>query len=561
MKISINRNVITVFLSCALLLLGLDFGNSTAAQNNSRQRVIATPTPKITPKQTPPIKPTPTPLPTPATSPTATLAPVQTLADLQARIRTNLFRPEIQRGQVGIKIVSLDTGKVIFDQNSEKYFMPASNMKSFTIAAAMDRLTPDFRFVTSVFAGASPDSNGTIRGDLSIYGRGDPSFSTAFTRLDSTAPTEIDYLKGLDLLASKIVQSGVKRIEGGLVGDESYFNTAPIPAGWEWDDLQWYYGAEVSSLTVIDNALDLTVKPASPGISAIIQLSPSNSLVTIMNGTTTTAAGTKREIEVNKRLGQNIVEVSGKIPADDKGYVGHIAVSRPAMLFVTLLRRLLEQKGVVITGQTRALSARDKSFFPTAAVVPQVEITRLESPPFSLVAAKTMKPSQNLYTELILRALGEQADPVKDPGKTSEAKGIEAVRSFMMQAGIAPGSVLQYDGCGLSRHNLITPAAAVQLYTYMSQRPYSQVWRDSLTIGGIDGTLQNRFKGTAAANNVRGKTGTIDQVSALSGYVTTASGERLVFSILTNGITQGSIRTATIDGIVVALASFNGSVN
>lgn len=191
----------------------------------------------------------------------------------------------------------------------------------------------------------------------------------------------------------------------------------------------------------------------------------------------------------------------------------------------------------------------------------RIEITRLESVPFSVIAAKTMKPSQNLYTELILRTLGEQVGDKSNPRETSESRGLKVVQSFLTEAGIAPGSVLQYDGCGLSRHDLITPASAVQLYDFMNRHNYSQVWRDSLTIGGVDGTLQNRFRGTPAENNVRGKTGTIDQVSALSGYLTTAAGEKLVFSILTNGIPQGRIRTETIDEIIVALASFSGRMD
>ncbi len=172
-----------------------------------------------------------------------------------------------------------------------------------------------------------------------------------------------------------------------------------------------------------------------------------------------------------------------------------------------------------------------------------------------------MKPSQNLYTELILRALGEQIGDKTDSKKTSEARGLEVVQTFLTEAGIAPGSVVQYDGSGLSRHDLITPASAVQLYEFMNRHNYAQQWRDSLTIGGVDGTLQNRFRGTTAANNVRGKTGTIDQVSSLSGYLTTASGEKLVFSILTNGIPQGKVRSETIDEIVLALTNFNAKAN
>ena len=234
---------------------------------------------------------------------------------------------------------------------------------------------------------------------------------------------------------------------------------------------------------------------------------------------------------------------------------------RPANVFVSMLRQLLEQKGVTVAGQTRVVSAREKAPGAVGAASSQVEITKLESVPFSVIAAKTMKPSQNLYTELILRALGEQVGDKSNPKETSESRGLKVVQTFLTEAGIAPGSVLQYDGCGLSRHDLITPASAVQLYDFMNRHAYAQTWRDSLTIGGVDGTLQNRFRGTPAENNVRGKTGTIDQVSALSGYVTTAAGEKLAFSVLTNGIPQGSLRTATIDEIVVALAAFNGKIN
>lgn len=227
-----------------------------------------------------------------------------------------------------------------------------------------------------------------------------------------------------------------------------------------------------------------------------------------------------------------------------------------------MLRQLLEQKGVVVTGQNRVISFREKASAATAAnSAAPVEIARLESIPFSEIAAKTMKPSQNLYTELILRAIGENVGDKSNPKETSESRGLKIVQNFINEAGIAPGSVLQYDGCGLSRHDLVTPAAAAQLYDYMNRQPYAQPWRDSLTIGGVDGTLQNRFKRTLAENNVRGKTGTIDQVSALSGYVTTAARERLVFSIIVNGVPQGRVRTETIDEIVVALANFNGRTN
>lgn len=512
---------------------------------------VPTPTPIITPTPTPIV--TPTPIPTPP--------PIQTLPELQSRIRTSLSRPELRRGSVGIKIVSLSSGKVIFEENAEKYFMPASNMKSYTVGTAMEKLSPNFRTATSVYAGAMPDANGVIKGDLTIYGRGDVSMAFSFMPSANANLTNADYLKVLEPLANKIIQAGVKRIEGNLVGDESYFNSEALPSSWEWDDLQWYYGAEVSALPVLDNAVDISVKPSSLNSPCAVQILPSNTLFTIINRCVTTSSGTRREIGINKKIDRNILEITGTMPVGDRGYANSIAVSRPAQLFIEMLRQVLQQKGVIITGQNRVVNAAEKKALAVASSVAPIEITRLESPPFSLIAAKTMKPSQNMYTETILRILGEQLGDKTNPNSTSEARGIGVVKNFLTQIGVAPDSIIQHDGSGLSRHNLITPASNIQLYTYLTKSPNYQSWRDSLTIGAIDGTLRNRFRETPAANNARGKTGTIDQVSALTGYVTTAAGEQLVFSIIVNGVNTGSIRTATMDEIVVALANFNGKIN
>ncbi|HEX8248470.1 MAG TPA: D-alanyl-D-alanine carboxypeptidase/D-alanyl-D-alanine-endopeptidase [Pyrinomonadaceae bacterium] len=537
-----RRRPLTTFFTLTIACFGLIYGfSAAAAQETPRERVIAAPTATIT------AKPTVSPTPAPTAAPVP--AGLQTIPELQTKIRSILLRPQLQRGQIGIKIISLDTNKVVFEENAEKYFMPASNMKNFTVSTALEKLTPDFRFVTSVYAPAMPDASGTIRGDLIIYGRGDPSISTAFN--------EQDHFKGMNNLAEKIVAAGVKRVEGALIGDESYFSGDALPPSWEWDDLQWYYGAEVSALTVNDNALDLIVRPgAAVGAVASVQLLPNVNGVLLVNNTRTSAAGTRRDIGIHRRLGTNVIEVFGSMPLGAGAYTNYVSVPKPAMVFVSMLRQLLEQKGVVVTGQTRTVDAEFRKNAPLPANL--VEVAKLESPPLALIAAKTMKPSQNLYTELILRTMGESIGDRKNLRWTSADRGIAVVDKFLQEIGVAAGSVLMHDGSGLSRHDLITPNAVVQVYSYMSRSRFAPVWRDSLTIAGIDGTLANRFKGTRGENNVRGKTGTIDQVSSLSGYMTTASGERLAFSLITNNIPSGSLRTGTIDEIVLLLANFNG---
>jgi D-alanyl-D-alanine carboxypeptidase/D-alanyl-D-alanine-endopeptidase (penicillin-binding protein 4) len=286
----------------------------------------------------------------------------------------------------------------------------------------------------------------------------------------------------------------------------------------------------------------------------------------VLNLCTTTAAGTARTLKIEKKIDRNILEITGSLPVGNSGFNGSVTVSRPADLFVAILKARLALKGVVVTGQVRSIKTKMNS-----TVEPSIEIAKLESPPLSVIAAKTMKPSQNMYTETLLWTLGEQARAAATvpgggvaPANNSDSAelGIAAVKKFLIEIGVAPDGIIQHDGSGLSRHNLITPAAVVQLYTYMGrQSKYSQAWRDSLTIGGVDGTLRNRFSGTRAAGNVRGKTGTIDQVSALSGYVRTAAGEELVFSMVVNGVNEGRVRTSAMDEIVVALANFDGRID
>ncbi|MCA1574143.1 MAG: D-alanyl-D-alanine carboxypeptidase, partial [Acidobacteria bacterium] len=176
-----------------------------------------------------------------------------TVEELRARIQEVLRQPQLAPAQVAVKVASLDTGRTLYEENAGKLLQPASNMKLYTVAAALDRLSPNYRFTTSVYAPARPDASGTVRGSLTIYGRGDPSFAARFNNGD--------YNRALDDFAAQIAAAGVRRVEGDMVGDESYFSGAPFGPGWEVDDLQWYYGAEISALSINDNALDLFVRP------------------------------------------------------------------------------------------------------------------------------------------------------------------------------------------------------------------------------------------------------------------------------------------------------------
>ncbi|HEX8772127.1 MAG TPA: D-alanyl-D-alanine carboxypeptidase/D-alanyl-D-alanine-endopeptidase [Pyrinomonadaceae bacterium] len=485
-----------------------------------------------------------------AASRTTSAGAPRTLEELRARIEEVLRRPELAPAQVAVKVVSLDSGRTLFEENAGKLLVPASNMKLYTVAAALDRLSPDFRFKTSVYAIAPPDSSGTVRGDLVVYGRGDPTFAASLNGGD--------YFKAIDNLAERIAASGLKRVEGDLVGDESYFTGAPQGFGWEWADLTWYSGAEVSALSVNDNALDLIVKPGtSVGSPCTITTGPATPLVTITNRTTTSARRSKRDLTVYRGLGENVIEVSGSLPVDDQGWTAGVAVSRPALLFVYMLRASLAARGVNIAGRSRTVDARSLPA-ATPRTASLVEIAMTESQPLSVIAGLALKPSQNLYTELILRALGRAT--ATDPKLSSEDAGIEAIKAFLKSAGVNQSEVTFTDGSGLSRRDMVTANATLQLLTYMSRHRYGAAFREALPVAGIDGTLKNRMKGTQAAGNVRAKTGTLSAVSSLSGYATTAAGERLVFSIMLNNSPESFLMLRNhLDTIAVMLAAYKGS--
>jgi D-alanyl-D-alanine carboxypeptidase/D-alanyl-D-alanine-endopeptidase (penicillin-binding protein 4) len=520
----------------------------------------------------------------------------ETLESLRARIAAHISQARFAPAAWGLKIVSLDTDKTIFEHNPQKYFNPASNAKLYSAALALAKLGTDFRIRTSLYSSARPDTSGTLKADLIVYGRGDPTMTA---RLNGG-----EYLKGFDPLIAKLVSAGVRRVEGDLVGDESYFAGPPFGSGWEWDDLQAYYGAEVSALTIDDNAVDLFVKPAERvGMPCRITVGPPTSFVTLINRTQTAPKGTETRIVVYRPVGENLIYVSGRLAiSSNSGYYGSVAVHNPAGLFVSLLKDALASHGIVVTGRTRVLDWKYREVTPLD-LGKLIELGSVESMPLGDIVRETLKPSQNLYAQLLLLQVGNRgrqggtvintSDPdpaslataaakmespaVPNDSRTDEETGVELMQEFLSKIGVRKGDVLLEEGSGLSRRDVITPDATVSLLSYMNRSPWAELYRNALPIAGVDGTLQNRMKGTPAAGNVHAKTGTLRYVYSLSGYVTTAAGERLAFSIMLNNYytaervaavrdsagaqTQRAAPPAPrdeLDAIAIMLASFKG---
>ena len=473
---------------------------------------------------------------------------IPTLAALRSNLTARVEHPRLAAAQLGVKIVSLDTGKTLFEHHAGKLLKPASNAKLYTGALALDRLGPAFRIRTSCYAAAKPDAAGTLAGDLTVYGRGDFSMAARFHGGD--------YTKALEPLVNALVAAGVKRVSGDLVGDESFFRGPPYGSAWTWDDLNYYYGAEVSALTHEDNVVDLAFKPA-PALGQPVTLAtkPATAFLQFINRTTTVTNGGRRSLELHRPLAHSTVYVHGSLPLGDREWVDAMPVPRPALWFLVQLRAALAQRGIVVSGQLRT---RDWLSAEAAPVdyAKQVELAFTESRPMSELVEKMMKPSQNLYAQLLLLQVGVRA---QRPGQTTEDAGLAELQKFLAEAGVKRGAVLLEEGSGLSRGCLLMPEATVQLLRHMDKHPAAEAFRASLPVAGVDGTLKTRFAGTAAARNVLAKTGSLRYVSSLSGQVTTAAKERLAFSFMLNAYAGTAVSgREVIDELAVLLANFSG---
>jgi D-alanyl-D-alanine carboxypeptidase/D-alanyl-D-alanine-endopeptidase (penicillin-binding protein 4) len=502
----------------------------------------------------------------------------KSVSGLQGRLSAFLNQPRFSAAAWGVKVVSLQTGKTLFEHNAGKLLKPASNAKLYTAALALDRLGPDYRIKTSLYAAARPDELGTLKSDLSVYGRGDPSFAARFNNGD--------YEKSLQPLVEALKAAGLKRIEGDLVGDATCFRGPPHGSGWTWDDLQYYYGAEVSALTAEDNVLDLVFSPGKrPGDPCDIAVKPDTRFVTFINNTKTVAKGGRRSIVIHRPLGANGVLVTGQMPLEDSPQTDAVAVHDPALFFVVLLKEALVRNGIAVTGAARATRWTDPSS-TGADATRLLELASVESRSLREILGKMMKPSQNLYAQLLLLQAGAASEPeplaTSDPGKlagsqlshssnatpnraslyqrTSEEMGMTEMRKFLKEARIPVQEVQLEEGSGLSRSCLLTPNATVELLKFMHHHRHAAIFRESLPVAGVDGTLRNRMKKTQAEGNLRAKTGHIRYVDTLSGYVTTANGEPLAFSIMLNNyFNPNGTGREEVDALAVLLAELDST--
>lgn len=452
----------------------------------------------------------------------------------------------------GVYVSSLRDGRVIYARNGNKPITPASNMKVYTTAVALDLLGADYRWRTSVYTTTAPDKDGTVGGDIILYGRGAP---------DLSSETKGGRVSSLGQLADALYGRGVRRVRGHVVGDESYFRGEALGDGWLWNDVQWYFGAEVSALTINDNETTLTVTPGSKAGDAVgVKFDiPSNHL-RIKNDANTLERGTPTTIGITRGLSDNEARVWGQFPAGGRGFSARLSVHRPALWAAELFREALRARGITVEGETQTRDARagvDARFDPQSAV----ELASVQSRTLGEIARSTNKESINLYAELILRTLGkERGQMAPDPNshrnttRGDDEAATAVIRLWLGRAGIPTEGLSLHDGSGLSRLDLITPEVTARLLAAIAGTSSAGVFRDSLPIAGRDGTLGGRLRDSAG--RIQAKTGTLTYTNSLSGYVRTVGDEPLVFSIFCNNETAEGSSTRVIDEIARLLASY-----
>ncbi|MEE8409418.1 MAG: D-alanyl-D-alanine carboxypeptidase/D-alanyl-D-alanine-endopeptidase [Myxococcota bacterium] len=443
---------------------------------------------------------------------TAVAAPsidVRVRTDLRRDIDALLAGPALKGAEIGLHVVRLPDGVELYSHEADQLLIPASNIKILTTAAALHYLSPDYRFRTKVFA--EVDGKGIVAGNLYVKGHGDPWL----------VPERLWFL------ASRIYFLGVRAVRGNIIIDDSYFDGSPDANGYEQDSSTSSYMAKSSAFSVGFNSLLVHILPASePGQPAKILIDPISRYAKV-KGTVTTVARRRSIIDVNiePHNDRSIVKVSGRISIKSNGRGYWRRVDNPPVFSGEVLKAMLRQVGIGVKGRVKV------------GVVPEdaERLVSLSSPRLADLVGRVNKHSNNFMAAQIARTLG--AEVYGAPG--TWAKGRRAIEAFLAdEVGIERGTYMLGNASGLHDVNRLSPRQVYQILAYVYAQPHIRPeFVASLAVAGGAGTLSDRMADTDAVSLLRAKTGTLSTASALSGYVTCASGEVVIFSIIVNGYT------------------------
>lgn len=449
----------------------------------------------------------------------------------------------LPRAHWGIAVYDLEGREWVVEHHADKYFVPASNLKLVVTAVALARLGPEFRYRTSVYGTAPVGPDGVLHGDLVLYGRGDPNLSGRY------APTMTAIFEAL---ADTLAAHGVERVTGDLVADESHWDDDYVRGDWAAYDLLWWYAAPVGALGFNDNSIDFHIRPAGrTGLPPVIEGEPESDYYTLDNRAITGPPGARATFDLTREPGTNHITAYGTLPLGAESRTEYFAVVDPAGWAGSVFRQVLARRGIDVEGELRIVSSAAAS---VVAAGDTVALATHLSLPLTRVIESINGRSQNWHAEQLLKTLGREI-----AGEGSWWAGLAVERSTLASLGIDTTGFQLRDASGLSSANLATPRAMVRLLARMQERPHGDVFATSLPEAGESGSLRRRFLNTVGEGRVRAKTGYIENVSALSGYLTTLSGREYAFSVIVNGTgaenTTGTTPTDAIDSLVNALVS------
>lgn len=428
-------------------------------------------------------------------------------ASLPQQLDTLLDVPWLKYASCAVLVRSLEDGSTLYARDHQRVLIPASNTKLITSAAAITLLGEEFRYRTQIAIHGTLSADGTLQGDLLLQGGGDPT---------------LEY-KDLQSLAKQVYDAGVRRFDGILLYDDSYFDSERYGFGWNIDDEPFGYQAQMSGLSVERNAVRVYAQPgAKEGDPLQIRLDPPNAYLQIYNLARTHATGRPNNTTVTRERARNVLVLSGGMPSGaQETLLGRYSVENPGGYASVLFLDALKQAGVQIP------NPRYAPLFSLTGKVQQ--IAEHSSRPMKEIIALLNKPSDNLIAEALIKTIGR----VKR-GRGTTATGMEVVNEFLRSAGIELGAAQFLDGSGLSRMNTVSAESLVRLLAYMYRSPHKDAFLASLPVMGTDGTLGSRLRNSEVRGKVFAKTGSLYRVSALSGYLTAKSGKVYLFSIIMN---------------------------
>lgn len=460
------------------------------------------------------------------------------LPELKQQLDELFKDPNFANASWGINIQSLKKGDIIYQQNADKLFIPASLVKLFTSSASLLLLGSQYTYETGFFYRGKIENN-SLKGDLIIRGKGDPAISGRFTKNNVTAVIES--------WADSLIERGVYEITGNLIGDDNLFDEQKYGRGWEMDYTNQWFASPSSALAFNENLVEINIEGTEYNKPAKISINPDTKYITLIKKVITGYENSEPIINISKNEGSKVITISGKI-AEKGAQKVYYPIQIPTNYFLSVVKEVLENKGIRIRGYAADVDLENSKPDYTTLL----NLFNYYSPPMHNLIFEMNKNSNNFYAEQILKSIGLE---INEYGSTEN--GIKALKGLMEVMGINSENMIIADGSGLSRLNLLTPRQVTRLLSYMYVSDEFGSFLNSLPIGGVDGTLSERMKRSKAEKNVRAKTGTLPGVVSMAGYINSADSEPITFCIIINNfLVPSSLATNICDAVCSRLANF-----